>query len=199
MKNLNKQTKMKKILFIFSLISSMFSYAQDQIYNVCAYEANKGIVDFTWECDTTQITGFIFSVGEYEGDRDGTGWIHKFVTLQDWNVQKYCNNGIFKTSTKYIIQNGSKVEAFTDLYDSYVNESGTLKKGVYVIGIIALDNDSTYNMENNIIMPIVGDNAHDDKNINIEKSTMKYLDSKDFNVYIKIHEKVFNVNGNQIQ
>ena len=184
---------MQKFLLVFTLtflfVCNIFS---NDIENLVAYESNPGIITFTWNSDTTNINKFIFSVCKFDSENS---ILRKFVNLVNQNAINFIDDGYFICSSDIIILNGIKSNSNANIYDECVNEDGTLNHGSYIINVIGINKNRTYNREfqSNEVNVIGKNYTSDNINNNLKDKVIKYLYKNQ--IYIIRNNKIYDIYG----
>lgn len=191
---------MKKLLFAFVLLFTIVNYGSStEISNIFAHELEYGIITFTWDCDTSNIKTLMISVCKPDTDEYGTCYIRKFVTLQTQNIEQFTTVEGFKSTTDFIIINGNKSKVNSGIYDKCVNYDGTLKGGTYIINLIGINKNGTYNREyQSNVITIIGKNITTNNNVtNTDKGIVKcFFENR---IYIIKDDKMFDIIGNVLK
>lgn len=188
---------MQKFLFVFTLtflfVCNVFS---NDIENLNAYESAPGIITFTWNSDTTNINKFIFSICKFDSENS---ILRKFVNLVNQDANNFINDGYFTCSSDIVILNGTKSNSNANIYDECVNEDGTLNPGSYIINVIGINKNGTYNREfqSNEVNVIGKNYTTDNINNNLKSNVIKYLYKNQ--IYIIRNNKIYDIYGKIIK
>ncbi len=188
---------MQKFLLAFTLtflfICNVFS---NDIENLVAYESNPGIITFTWNSDTTNINKFIFSICKFDSENS---ILRKFVNLVNQNAINFIDGGYFICSSDIVILNGTKSNLNANIYDECTNEDGTLNSGSYIINVIGINKNGTYNREyqSNEVNVIGKNYITANINTNLKDNIIKYLYKNQ--IYIIRNNKIYDIYGNLIK